>query len=364
VDWTADRRRRDASRLRGSARVALKPTDASVTAPPEQPTADVSMLQAATEIHAAYPWFFSVLAFLFGAIVGSFLNVCIYRIPAGRSIVTPGSTCACGKPVAWYDNIPIVSWLLLRGRARCCGGRFSVRYPAIELLTGVIFLLCWERLPVEKALPGMLLASILICATFIDFDHMIIPDRFTIGAAVVGVAVSALVPGLHEQASGFYFVDAVRSTLSSMVGVLIGSGVVLWIALLAEVVLRKEAMGFGDVKFLGAIGAFLGWEGGVFAVFGGAILGTLGFAFVFLVQRMLAAGRRRPRAIPTSTSVETSATASASEIESEADVGVGFGKQTPFGPMLAAGALLYMLWLHPWVDGYFGAVRQMLYDYY
>jgi len=300
------------------------------------------MLEAAIEVSAAYPWFFALMAFLFGAIVGSFLNVCIYRIPAGRSIVRPGSTCACGQPVTWYDNIPILSWIILRGRARCCGARFSIRYPAIELLTAVIFLLCWLQLPLHKALPGMLLSSILICATFIDFDHMIIPDRFTIGAAVIGVMTSIAVPAMHDQASGVFFVDAVRAFMASVIGVLIGSGVVLWIALLAEVVLKKEAMGFGDVKFLGAIGAFLGWQGGVFAVFGGAIIGTIGFAIVLLIQGVT--GRKGT--------------------SEDSERGVTFGKQTPFGPMLAAGALLYMLWLQPWVDGYFATVAQMLYEAY
>ncbi len=298
------------------------------------------MLEAAIEVNAAFPWFFATMAFVLGAIVGSFLNVCIYRIPAGRSIIRPGSTCACGRPVAWHDNIPILSWLILRGRARCCGQRFSARYPAIELLTAVIFLLCWLRLPIHKALPGMLLASILICATFIDFDHMIIPDRFTIGTAVLGVLISILVPELHDQNSGLFFVDAVRSFIASVVGVLIGSGVVLWIALLAEAILKKEAMGFGDVKFLGAIGAFLGWQGGVFAVFGGAIIGTIGFAAALFLQRMTGS----------------------QSTHDDPERGVAFGKQTPFGPMLAAGALLYMLWLRPWVDGYFDTVAEMLYQ--
>lgn len=296
------------------------------------------MVESFSEINAAFPWFFPVVVFLLGAAVGSFLNVCIYRIPAGRSVVSPRSACACGQPIAWYDNIPILSWIILRGRARCCGRLFSIRYPAIELLTAVIFVLCWNRLPVSQAIPGMILSSVLICATFIDFDHMIIPDRFTIGTAVVGVIISATVPALHVDPSGAYIVDAVRAFIASLAGVLVGSGVVLWIALLAEAVLKKEAMGFGDVKFLGAIGAFLGWQGSVFAVFGGAIIGTLGFAVIMLWQGMRAhrhAGK--------------------------GDDPLGFGKQTPFGPMLALAALLYMLWLREPVNAYFRTVSEMLY---
>ena len=97
------------------------------------------MIETFIYINADCPWFFATFSFIFGAITGSFLNVCIYRIPAERSVVFPGSTCACGKAIAWYNNIPILTWLFLRGRASCCGERFSVRYPAIESLTGVLF---------------------------------------------------------------------------------------------------------------------------------------------------------------------------------------------------------------------------------
>jgi len=201
------------------------------------------------------PWFFPTAAFLFGAIVGSFLNVCIHRIPTGQSIVRPGSHCACGAPIAWYDNIPILSWLLLRGRARCCGRPFSVRYPAVELLTALLFLACWRLFPPAKAVCGMVLVSALICGTFTDLDHMIIPDAFTVGLGVVGVVLSFIVPALHGENSGLFVVDSARSGVASLQGLFVGSGLVLWIALVAEAVLKKEAMGFGDVKLVGAIGA-------------------------------------------------------------------------------------------------------------
>src|SRR5882757_8257729 len=136
---------------------------------------------------ATFPWFFPAAAAVFGAMVGSFLNVCIYRIPANQSIVTPGSHCACGQPIAWYDNIPVFSWLVLRGRARCCGRPFSFRYPAIELLTAALFLACALLFPPAKAMCGMVFLSALLCATFIDLDHMIIPDVFTIGLGAMGV---------------------------------------------------------------------------------------------------------------------------------------------------------------------------------
>jgi len=98
------------------------------------------MIRPLADVAAMHPWFFPAVVFVFGACIGSFLNVVIYRVPAGRSIVRPGSACACGAPIAWYDNIPIFSWLILRGRARCCGRPFSARYPFVELLTGAMFL--------------------------------------------------------------------------------------------------------------------------------------------------------------------------------------------------------------------------------
>lgn len=104
-------------------------------------------LSAYTELSAQLPWFFPAAVAVFGAMVGSFLNVVIYRVPAEKSIVTPGSHCGCGRPIAWRDNIPVLSWLLLRGRARCCGRPFSFRYPLVELLTAGLFLACWLTFP-------------------------------------------------------------------------------------------------------------------------------------------------------------------------------------------------------------------------
>lgn len=301
-------------------------------------------MNAATfhEVAAVWPWFFPLCAFLFGACVGSFLNVCIYRIPKDESVVTPGSHCACGKPIAWHDNIPILSWLILRGRARCCGRKFSFRYPAIELLTAALFVACWMLFPPAKALGGMVLVSTVICATFIDLDHMIIPDAFTIGGGVVGVVLSAALPALHGQAHELFFVASLRSTLDAVLGLFVGSGLVLWIALIAEAVLKKEAMGFGDVKFLGALGAFVGWQGAVFAMFGGAMIGCVWILFAGAWQQLsgkAAAGARleTPDGQPTER--------------------VGFGVHVSFGPMLGLGALLYFFVLHHWVDPYFASLR-------
>jgi len=297
------------------------------------------------EIVRLAPWFFPLASAIFGACVGSFLNVCIYRIPKNESIVRPGSHCGCGQPIAWHDNIPVFSWLILRGRARCCGRPFSFRYPAIELLTAGLFLACWLLFPPTKAVAGMVFCSILVCATFIDLDHLIIPDAFTLGGAVVGVLLSMLLPALHGQAHEIFVVASLRSAVDAVLGLLLGSALVLWIALLAEVLLKKEAMGFGDVKFLGTIGAFVGWKGAVFSIFGGAMVGCAWFVVALLWQKAFGQPQPEPAVSPPG--------------GEPAPPAIGFGVQVPFGPMLAIAALLYFLGLHRWVDAYFSGLQIM-----
>ncbi len=302
------------------------------------------MLEACAQVNAAFPWFFATLSLLLGTMIGSFLNVCILRIPLGRSIVRPGSTCACGKPIAWYDNIPILAWLLLRGKARCCGQSFSIRYPAIELLTGLLFLACWLHFPAGKAFCGMIFLSCLICATFIDLDHMIIPDGLTVWLGVAGVVLSGVFPVLHGYDSGYPLIDSSRALLSSITGMFVGSGLILWIALIAEAILKKEAMGFGDVKFIGAIGAFTGWQGTISAMFGGALVGTVWFLFALIVRRVH--GDKSPVLLKAETADGKPAE-------------LAFGAQVPYGPMLAIAATLHFLWLHRYVDAYFSELNSL-----
>jgi leader peptidase (prepilin peptidase) / N-methyltransferase len=303
------------------------------------------MFRNIAEVQAAYPWFFPAMVFIFGACIGSFLNVVIYRVPAGKSIVRPGSTCACGQPIAWYDNIPIFSWLILRGRARCCGRAFSPRYPMVELLTAGLFLACWLRLPPAAAVCGWFFIGSLVCGTFIDLDHMIIPDGFTIWLAVEGVVLSVLVPSLHGEHSGIFAVDSLRSASASLVGLIAGSGIVLWIALIAEAVLKKEAMGFGDVKFVGAIGAFCGWHGALFSIFGGAAFGTAWLGAAIAWQKIVGTrSRGAPRA----------------ETPDGAPADIGLGVHVPFGPMLAIAGAVYFLFLRGWVDAWFSELTALL----
>jgi leader peptidase (prepilin peptidase)/N-methyltransferase len=290
------------------------------------------------------PWFFPLCAGLFGACIGSFLNVCIYRIPKGESVVTPPSHCGCGRPIAWHDNIPILSWFLLRGRARCCGRPFSFRYPAIEALVAALFVACWLLFPAGKAVAGAVLCSIVVCAHFIDHDHLIIPDVFTIGGAALGLLLSLLLPSLHGQAHEVWLVAGMRAGLDAVLGLFVGSALVLWIALFAEAILKKEAMGFGDVKYLGALGAFVGWQGAVFAMFGGAILGCVWFLVAFSWQRIT--GRKAPVALP-------------AETPDGQPAELGLGVHVPFGPMLGLAALIYFFWAHRYVDAYFHDLAQL-----
>ena len=288
----------------------------------------------------AFPEYIAAFIFVFGAITGSFLNVCIYRIPEGRSVVFPGSTCSCGQPIAWYNNIPILTWLFLRGRASCCGQSFSVRYPAIEMLTGLLFYASWSVHPPVVAIIGFLFVAFLICSTFIDFDHMIIPDRFSIGGMLVGVGLSFCFPALHGVA-GEPIVSNMQAGIASIVGALLGAGLVYWIAVLGEIVFRKPAMGEGDVKFVGFIGAFCGWQGAVFAMFGGAFIGSMVLLPILLLGRIFRWG------VPLGDMQES---VSGGE---DAEESVQFGTQVPFGPMLAVGGLIYFLGFDRYVDAYF-----------
>ncbi|MEO7797978.1 MAG: prepilin peptidase [Opitutaceae bacterium] len=305
------------------------------------------MLSSFAEMAAAFPWFFPVVAVAFGACIGSFLNVVIYRVPAEKSIVTPGSTCACGQPIRWFDNIPIFSWLLLRGKARCCGRRFSFRYPFVELLTAGLFLVCWLKFypAIGVVICGWIFLSALVCATFIDLDHMIIPEVFTLGLGVAGVALSLIVPALHGQHADFFALSSIRSATIAMQGLCVGSGFLLWFALLAEVIMKKESMGFGDVKFVGAIGAFCGWKGAIFAIFGGAVIGTVWFGLAWLWQKM---------------SGKSSPISPRAETPEGAPANLGFGVHIPFGPALAIAGGLYFLYFHRLIDVWFAEFSTLL----
>jgi leader peptidase (prepilin peptidase)/N-methyltransferase len=358
--------------------------------------------------HSTHHLVFGVFAFVLGAAVGSFLNVCIYRWPVDLSINKPRrSFCpACKQPIPWHHNLPLVSWILLGGRCAKCGAKIAFRYFAVELITALLFLAIWQRFPWQMAIAYWIFVSLLIVGTFIDLEHFIIPDRVTIGGIVVGIVCSVAVPALMEADSRL--AAFVRSLLAAALGyvillivleagkiafgrkriqfdaptpftwtkrgedadLVVGTEESLWSEYFArekdrlllecdeavidhhtygnvtldfrydrltaeghvylldhvthisgiarELVIPREAMGRGDLKFLAAIGAFLGWRAVLFSLFAGSLLGSI----VGLIT--LVVGKRV------------------------------WSAKLPFGPYLAFGALSWMffsdLFLH-WYSG-------------
>lgn len=360
---------------------------------------------------AAYQLLFRVFAFVLGAVVGSFLNVCIYRLPLDLSVNEPRrSFCpSCKKQLTWSQNLPLLSWFLLRGRCANCGGRIAFRYFAIELLTALLFLAVWLLFPWDVAIAYWIFVSLLIVGTFIDFEHFIIPDEVTLGGTAAGVIASVIIPALMLTDSRF------TSLGLSLFSAALGYGL-LWIVLEAgklafgkkkirldeptpftwnrtvddadfavgeerglwsdhfaresdrlllvcdeaaidgrsvgamtlrfqydrvavgadelqldevqlisgiarELQIPREAMGRGDLKFLAAIGAFLGWRAVLFSVFAGSVVGSLvGMVTMLIGKRVWSA-------------------------------------KLPFGPYLAAGALGWMFFGEPLLRWYAGMLN-------
>ena len=240
--------------------------------------------------------YMAVFVFLFGAAVGSFLNVCIYRLPLDQSIVSPGSRCmSCGAAVRWFDNIPVISWIVLRGRCRGCGVGFSIRYPLVELLTACLMLVLFLRfgLSVSFAVYALLVAA-LIVVTFIDFDHQIIPDEISLSGVGLGFLASFFLP---EPGWG-----------SSLAGIIVGWGSLALVFYAYLWLTGREGMGGGDAKLLAMLGAFLGWKAVPFIIFISSLFGSIVGLSLMGLQR-----KGRHLAIP-------------------------------FGPYLAMGAVLYIFY--------------------
>jgi leader peptidase (prepilin peptidase)/N-methyltransferase len=266
---------------------------------------------------------FACFAFSLGACVASFLNVCIWRLPREESVVRPGSHCPnCNAPIRWYQNIPIVSWCCLRGRCANCHKPISPRYVIVELLGGVLFLLVylqWAMPAILGQLPVLGLVPIidpalmavealavtgLLLGSFIDLDHFYLPDRVTIGGMVLGVPLSFLVPEMQGQE------DRLAALYWSLGG-MAGAFLFLWgVGAIFSKLFRKEALGFGDVKLIGAVGAFWGPWAALFTVILSSVVGSV--AGVALMVR----GRAK----------------------------LGGFTAVPYGPFLAIGALVWMYW--------------------
>ena len=208
---------------------------------------------------------FVPLAALVGLMFGSFLNVVSLRLPAGESIVTPGSRCPrCRTPLRWYHNVPLLSWIALRGRCATCKEPISWQYPAVEALTAVIWgANAWALGATPAALHAIVFLTLLLAIAVADIHFYIIPDELSVGGAILGLALSFL-PG-HP------------TPVAALVGAVVGGGVLWIVAIVGTWAFKKEAMGGGDIKMLAMIGAFLGWRGALLTIFLGALAGTLVF---------------------------------------------------------------------------------------
>jgi len=197
-----------------------------------------------------------VLIFIFGLIIGSFLNVCIYRTPRNESVAYPGSRCtSCKKPIPWYDNIPLLSYLMLRGRCRVCHEKISFRYFAVELISAVSFLILYMNFGLNYIFwIYSLLTFSLIVVTFIDLEFQIIPDRISLVGIFVGIVLSVSFPGLQNAFTWK------KAFLNSIIGALAGGGLIYLTGVLGQLAFKKESMGGGDVKLMAMLGAFLGWK--------------------------------------------------------------------------------------------------------
>ncbi|PLX41286.1 MAG: prepilin peptidase [Deltaproteobacteria bacterium] len=209
------------------------------------------------------PTIFTVAAALLGAAVGSFLNVVIYRLPLGLSIVSPPSSCPrCDTRISALQNIPVVSYILLRGRCAKCREPISIRYPLVEALTSVLTALLWLRFGEDPLLFGIyfIFMAAMVAVVFIDIDHKIIPDSISLGGIVLGFAASFFTP---------------VGWVDSLIGIVAGAGSLFLVAWGYHIITGKEGMGMGDVKLLGAIGAFLGWQSVLFTIFVSSVTGSV-----------------------------------------------------------------------------------------
>lgn len=212
-----------------------------------------------------------VIAFALGAIAGSFLNVCIIRIPIKESILFPASHClSCRRAIAWYDNIPIVSFFILKGRCRNCAAGISWQYPVVETLSALLFVLFYAVYGLTATgIIYLVLSLALFTQSFIDFKYQIIPDGITLPGIVLGLGLSTFFPVIHGADSWTV------GLWNAILGVVVGGGILYLIGTVAEFFLKKEAMGGGDVKLLAMIGAFVGWGGVLGTLFLSSFIGSI-----------------------------------------------------------------------------------------
>lgn len=264
-------------------------------------------------------------AFVFGATMGSFLNVCISRWPSGGSIVAPRSRCPqCGTPIAWYDNVPILSWLLLGGRCRTCRARISLMYPVVELAVALLWLGAVIAYgPTFTATRIAVFGTVLLGIAITDARHFLIPDGFTVFGLLWVLATAGI--GWFLGSNGMF-----ASPIAAVLGACTGAGAIAIVGWLGEIAFRREAMGFGDVTLMAFAGAALGPGRSLLTIFLGAVLALLGL----LIMR--AVGIREDFGL------EASATpADGKSLNPEES---GSSRHVPFGVFLAPAAMIALLW--------------------
>ena len=269
--------------------------------------------------------------FMLGATIGSFANVCIYRIALEKSIIWPGSHCPrCLTAIAFRDNVPILGWISLRGKCRTCGLPISVRYPLIEGMAGLLFVavafseLGGDRFSLEvrdflRLSYHLLLVSFLLVATFIDFDYYILPDSIIMPGIALGLAIGTVFPEVRPAPN--QVTTAWDGFIIGLTGLLMGGGTIWAVRILGRLIAGREAMGFGDVTLMAMIGAFLGWQVVPPTLFLGAILGLVQglYKLAVWVEKLILRQKSRSS-----------------------------DREIPFGPYLSMAAVLLMLaW--PWL---------------
>ncbi len=264
---------------------------------------------------------FLIFSFVLGSVVGSFLNVCICRLPKNESVVRPRSRCPkCGSGIAWYDNIPILSWLILGARCRNCREPISWQYPVVEALTGLLFLAVYWRFGYTIATPVyMLFAAALVMTTFIDLTDWTIPNEVTYPGIPLGVGLSLV--GMFYPASGLIVTDV----LYSLAGVVVGGGVLYLLDKIALVFWKKPGMGFGDVKLLAMLGGFLGIIGVPVIIMISSLIGSVVGITMVIIQKKKG-------------------------VESD-------GHYLPFGPYLALAGLIYLFFGQDLINMYTGLMH-------
>ncbi len=296
-----------------------------------------------------------VFATIMGLLWGSFANVCIYRwppseaFPKGQSVVKPGSHCfACNAPVHWYDNVPLLSYIWLRGRCRACGVGFSSRYLYVEALTGALFALAWWVIVVERAPLAALderlvrfviaaaFAVVMVVITFIDIDHKLILDKLTYPAIPAFYALGLALPE--------------RDWKEGLLGAALGYGLIRAVSDGYYYLTKREGLGYGDGKLLAIVGALCGWRGVVFSLFLGSVMGSiLGVTAVIAGRRAGAAGKDdEARTDEAGTDEARTGEASPEDDEETDRPGSIRHVELPFGPYLAAAAMFYVL-AEPWL---------------